>query len=164
MALFVSASFLLLEVIVALFYSYFLEWCLHKIIHNRKIIPFAFRNHFGIHHRNARRNKMYDKNYENILSKESLFEPVSLLFLAIIHLPLIYISYVVYFTLLFSMSMYYYKHRRCHIDVGWGIKNMPWHYEHHMGKDQNKNWGVRTNMIDKIFKTKTDYKSLHTRK
>ena len=47
--------------------------------------------------------------------------------------------------------MYYTMHRKSHIDVAWGKKWMPWHYEHHMGKDQHKNWGVRLPVFDGLL-------------
>ena len=96
---------------------------------------------------------MYDKNYEKILNTEALFEPVSLSILLLIHLPVVFYFPFSYATLIFSAASYYYHHRKSHIDVEWGKKNMPWHHEHHMGKNQHMNWGVRTNIFDKIFNT-----------
>jgi len=32
--------------------------------------------------------------------------------------------------------------------------NMPWHYDHHMGKNQDSNWGVTVEWVDKLFNTR----------
>ena len=45
-------------------------------------------------------------------------------------------------------------HQRGHLNVEWGKKNMPWHYDHHMGKDQDANWGVTNPFWDIIFGTR----------
>ena len=55
--------------------------------------------------------------------------------------------------LLFSIISYYITHRKAHIDTEWCRKKLPWHYEHHMGKNQNINWGVRRPWVDKIMGT-----------
>lgn len=154
--LFISA-----QVAITILYTYFLEWFFHIALHDRKRFRGGFKHHFGVHHNQSRKNKMFDKNYLNPLNKESWFEPLGLSLLSIVHFPIFYFFPVVYVTLLFSMLSYYYHHRKAHIDVEWGKQNMPWHYEHHMGKDQHKNWGVRTNIIDKIFNTATEkYESI----
>ena len=151
------------QISLTIIYSYFLEWFFHIILHNRKFFKSGFKHHFGVHHNLSRKNKMYDKNYVNPLNIESWFEPLGLSILAIVHLPLLFLfsTPIVYLTLLASMTSYYYHHRKSHIDVEWGKNNMPWHYEHHMGKDQHKNWGVRTNFFDKIFNTASEkYESI----
>ena len=97
---------------------------------------------------------MYDEGYESLIS--SKFETASLVIVGIVHLPLFY--FVPYFTAMTYVNLitYYVVHKKSHIDVEWGKKWLPWHYAHHMGKDQNKNWGVRTPIIDKIVGT-SDY-------
>ena len=53
---------------------------------------------------------------------------------------------------------YFYYHRRAHLNVEWGKKKMPWHYDHHMGKNQDSNWGVTVEWVDKLFKTREKIK------
>lgn len=133
-------------------YSLLFEYLAHKyILHNYKHFKFAFRNHFKIHHGNSRKNRMYDEGYEGIIS--SYFEVVALLVIAIVHLPIIFLSSIFYFSLIVNMVHYYHVHRKSHIDVEWGKKNLPWHYAHHMGKNQNINWGVRSPIVDVIART-----------
>ena len=97
---------------------------------------------------------MYDESYNNIFS--SRFEVYSLLIASFVHSPLIFIFPWSYATLIASLSIYYFVHRKSHIDVEWGKKWIPWHYAHHMNKDQHKNWGVRLPIVDMVFKT-SDY-------
>lgn len=152
---------LVLQIFIAIYYSHFLEWLIHIFLHNRKALKKVFKYHFSTHHGNARRNEMVDHNYKNFLNKNAIFEPLGLLFLSFLHFPIFFFFPIAYIVLVISMLMYYYKHRKAHLDIEWGKKKMPWHYEHHMGKDQNKNWGVRSNIFDIIFKTNTEYNSLN---
>ena len=104
-----------------------------------------------IHHKTSRKNDMYDPGYEDIVS--SYFELISLTIVSFIHIPVYFISPVLYGALLANMLHYYYVHRRSHIDTEWGKKNLPWHYAHHTGKNQNINWGIRSPVVDKILGT-----------
>ena len=40
-----------------------------------------------------------------------------------------------------------------------GKKYVPWHYDHHMGKNQDANWGVTTDWVDKLAGTKSSHPS-----
>lgn len=147
---------MILQIILAWIYSHIFEYIAHKfILHETKIFKFAFKHHFGIHHKIARNNNMYDRGYENIFS--SKFEILSLLITAVIHLPLFLFFPFAYLSLLLFITNYYLIHRKCHLDVEWGKKWIPWHYAHHMKTNQHKNWGVRLPIIDIIMKT-SDFK------
>jgi hypothetical protein len=139
-----------IQVLFAWFYSHVLEYILHRVMHDYKHFPFFFKHHFGGHHKIARQNEMRDDSYINIYTKASLFEVLSLLAGVLLHLPVFFFFPYAYVTLLFCVGQYYWMHRKSHIDIEWGKKHMPWHYQHHMSKNQHKNWGVRSNMIDKI--------------
>jgi len=143
---------LLILFLFATTYSLIFEYVAHRyILHNYKNFKTAFKNHFKIHHGNSRRNKMVDEGYKNVIS--SHFEIISLAAIAAAHAPLLILSKFLYFALIFNLAHYYFIHRRSHIDVEWGKNNLPWHYAHHMGKNQNINWGVRSPLIDKIMGT-----------
>ncbi|HEY5138348.1 MAG TPA: hypothetical protein VIJ25_03380, partial [Methylococcales bacterium] len=32
-----------------------------------------------------------------------------------------------------SLALYYYKHRKAHLDPVWARRHLRWHYEHHLG-------------------------------
>jgi sterol desaturase/sphingolipid hydroxylase (fatty acid hydroxylase superfamily) len=55
---------------------------------------------------------------------------------------------------LFSAFNYLYRHRKAHIDVEWGKKHMPHHYDHHMGANQDANWCVSYPWFDWILRTR----------
>ena len=141
------------QILIAWLYSHFFEYIAHKhFLHNHKKFKFAFKNHFAQHHSISRKNKMYDENYENLLS--SKFEVISLLLVTLLHFPVLFYFPWAYLTLFYSMVMYYVLHRKAHTDISWGKKWLPWHYDHHMGKDQHLNWGVRLPFFDYIFRTR----------
>ena len=94
---------------------------------------------------------MYDAAYENLLS--SKFEVSALAAAAFLHLPVLVLFPYSYLTLLLSLVTYYFLHKKAHTDVAWGRKWLPWHYAHHMGKNQHLNWGVRLPFIDYILGT-----------
>ena len=142
-----------LQVLIAWLYGHVLEYFLHRVMHDYKHFPFFFKHHFSGHHKIARQNQMKDKSYINVFTKSSLFEFLGLSIGLIIHLPILLIFPFAYITLVISVVQYYYLHRKSHIDVEWGKKSMPWHYNHHMGKDQHENWGVRSNVIDQLVKS-----------
>ena len=144
-----------LQLFLGWLYSHVFEYIAHRyVLHNHKRFYTAFKNHFAIHHKTARKQGMYDEGYESLVS--SKFETASLAIIGIVHLPLFY--FVPWFAVMTYINLitYYIVHKKSHIDIEWGKKWLPWHYAHHMGKDQNKNWGVRTPIIDKIVGT-SDY-------
>ena len=133
------------------------EWGAHKyLLHNfsKKIFSYS---HFSVHHRNCRKNNFYDADYEKFppaAMSSGLKEIVLLASSLVVTLPVIFISAYIWFGLLFHALVYYFVHRKCHLDVEWGKKWVPWHYQHHMGKDQNCNWGVTNPVFDYIFGTR----------
>tara|TARA_B100001250_G_C19800596_1_gene790860 strand:+ start:1741 stop:2250 length:510 start_codon:yes stop_codon:yes gene_type:complete len=146
-------AFIFVQALVAWFYSHLLEYGLHRVLHDYKRFPQFFKHHFGQHHKVSRNNEMYDKNYETF-SDASYFEFKSVLLILVLHSPLILIFPYAYATLFFCAINYYYMHRKAHINVEWGRKKIPWHYDHHMNKDQHFNWGVRSDIIDRLFGTR----------
>jgi len=142
-----------LQVTCAWFYGHILEYILHRVMHDYKRFPFFFKHHFRGHHKISRQNEMKDDSYINIYTKSSLFEVLGLSIGLIVHLPILFFFPFAYITLLLSVAQYYCMHRKAHIDIAWGKKVMPWHYKHHMSKNQHKNWGVRSDIIDRMVKT-----------
>ena len=142
------------QVIIAWLYGHIVEYMVHKhVLHNREKFKKYFKRHFGAHHRISRKNEMYDENYLQFFKSDSAFELVGLGLLLSSHsLLLLYFPWA-YFTLVLSAILYYFAHRKAHINVSWGKQWLPWHAAHHMGRDQNINWGVRLPIIDMIVGT-----------
>jgi sterol desaturase/sphingolipid hydroxylase (fatty acid hydroxylase superfamily) len=134
-----------LQVLLAYIYSHFVEYFAHKFLHLFKKKKHLLSFHLRDHHVNAKRNNMYDS--------PSVREAALILSLTLTHLPLLYFAPYAFATLVFCALDYIYVHYRAHIDLAWAKENVPWHIDHHIG-NQQANWGVRKDWIDKLFKTK----------
>ncbi len=144
--------YIALQIFLGWIYGHAAEYLIHKhILHNNRRFKKVFKRHFGTHHRIARKNEMYDESYLQLSKNSSAFEILGLSLLLLSHLPLLFIIPYFWMTLLYSALVYYYVHRRSHIDVAWGKKWLPWHYAHHMEKDQHQNWGVRLPIFDGLL-------------
>jgi sterol desaturase/sphingolipid hydroxylase (fatty acid hydroxylase superfamily) len=141
-------------------YGHMLEWGLHKyVLHGMgKKRENFWSFHFHDHHRAARSNRMGDEIYEghpfkwNPAGKE-LF---GLALLGVAHLPLLPVAPLFVGTLAAGGLSYYRLHKRSHKDMEWARQKLPWHYDHHMG-DQNANWGVRRDWVDRMMGTRVEY-------
>lgn len=153
-----NIAFWVASVPLALLYSNFLEWILHRLVlhglgRNRSSF-WSF--HWHDHHNHARLNGFYDESYRlpawrwNPKSKEIL----SLQGLNLVHLPLLFVTPIFYLALVYTNLRYYQIHKRSHLDPEWARKHVPWHYDHHMGPDQDKNWCVTRPWFDLIAGTR----------
>ena len=52
---------------------------------------------------------------------------------------------------------YYLVHRKSHLDPEWARKHLPWHYDHHMGPNQDANWCVTYPLWDYLMNTREPY-------
>ena len=146
---------------VGLVYANAAEWMIHKhVLHGpgkRRGSFWSF--HFHEHHRASRKNLFHDPDYarsglgRNAKTKELL----GVIALAVVHLPLLPVAPFFTATVVYSAAHYYRTHRRSHIDPEWAREHLPWHYDHHMGPDQDKNWGVTRPWIDHLMGTRVPY-------
>lgn len=129
-----------------------LEWIVHKyFLHNlgkKKASLFSF--HWGVHHRQARKNKFLD-------AKVSSREIVGIALLCLISSPILFVSPWTYTGMLVHAMLYLVIHNYAHRNPDWCFKYLRWHYDHHMGKDQDKNWCVVHPLADYIFRTRRKY-------
>jgi len=141
-------------------YGHVVEWALHKHLHDagkERGHPLSF--HFHEHHSASRRNHFHDEIYEehpfkwNGAGKELLGMAV----LTAAHLPLVAVA--PWFTAAVAASglQYYRVHKRSHVDPEWARERLPWHYDHHMGPDQDCNYGVRRDWVDRVLGTRKRY-------
>jgi len=141
-------------------YSHILEWVLHKyVLHglgkNKKS---RWASHWHTHHRSSRKNDNYDTDYSKGLFHYGVRgEILGLLVLGIVHIPTILISPLLYYTLIVCAIRYFKIHKKSHLDTEWCKKHLPWHYDHHMGKNQDANWGVTTDWVDRAVGTRIKY-------
>jgi len=150
--------------IAGLLYANLLEWILHKyVLHGLgKNKNSSWASHWHTHHKKSRQNDFLDDDYGKKGWNESTSrEKSGLVFLAILHLPILLVSVAFYVGVLISAFRYYYIHKKSHLDPEWAKKNVPWHYDHHMGKNQDANWGITTDWVDRVMGTRINY---HDRK
>ena len=149
---------IIIGVIIGYLYATWLEWVLHKyVLHKlgkKKNSWFSF--HWSVHHQTCRKNDNKDGDYNKFLPTVVSREILGLYALLIFHLPFYFISPWFFYTLIASSARYFYVHQKAHRDVEWGKKHVPWHYTHHMGKNQEANWGVTTPLWDRILGTTSD--------
>ena len=148
---------------LGLAYCNFGEWLIHKhVLHglgkNRKSF-WSF--HWHEHHAKARKHQMVDDQYtRSFLGWEpQTKEAVALLGLAVAHLPLFPVAPFFTGTVLYSCLNYYRVHKRAHLDADWAREHLPWHHDHHMGRDQNANWCVTHPWFDVLLGTRKPYLS-----
>jgi len=148
----------LLLVPLAIAYSHMAEWVLHKyVLHGlgkKKSSKFSF--HWHGHHRKARKNKFYDYDYKHPFKGPAARELRSLGIVLLIHLPLTFVLPIVYGTLVLCTIRYFYLHRKMHLNPAFARINYPIHWDHHMGKNQNKNWAVTVEWPDRLLGTRQE--------
>ena len=150
--------FVLLQLFIGWLYGHFVEYFVHRwVFHNQKLFKSAFKYHYSQHHARSRRGVMLDVT---TLRKPRVrdFESLALLFGVVLHLPVVFIFPYFYAMVCYSAVAYYLIHRRSHQDFEWARRYIPWHYDHHLGPDSNKNWGVRSDIFDRILGTRKVYK------
>ena len=148
--------FIIFQIFIGYLYATWLEWAIHKyVLHGLGKKKGNWLNfHWDTHHKACRKNKNFDENYNRYLSSPVLKEMTGLCLLAVAHLPIYFVMPYLYYTLIFCSVRDFYMHQKAHLDVEWGKVHLPWHYEHHMGKNQNANWGVTTALWDAILGTR----------
>jgi len=137
------------------------EWVIHKhVLHGQGKRRESFWSfHWHEHHKNARRAGHHDETYERPLfgwhsqGKEAL----GLAGLALAHLPLLPFAPLYTVTMWTQIANYHRVHKRAHLDAEWAREHLPWHYDHHMGPDQDANWCVTHPWFDTIMGTRKPY-------
>lgn len=137
------------------------EWFVHRyVLHglgrNRRSW-WAF--HWHTHHRNARRNGFRDEEYEKSVFEASAKskEALALIAGAVAVAPLLPIAPFFTVTSWWCAVDYYRKHRRSHLDPAWAHEHLPWHWDHHMGPNQDANWCVTRPWFDVLMGTREPY-------
>ena len=137
------------------------EWLIHKyLLHGRgkhKESFWAF--HWHAHHRASRRHGHYDSDYEDLRPtiNPRTKEIGALVGSALLYTPLLPVAPFFTLTVWYSHLKYYQVHKRSHLDPEWAREHLPWHYDHHMGPNQDANWCVTRPWFDQIMGTREVY-------
>jgi hypothetical protein len=168
---------------VAWIVQQFSEWAIHKyILHPWGKKKGSFFHYHWEHHNRCRKNNNIDQEYIDMFNgkfspmvKKELWLILALnLTLALPTALFMFVPYGICVAL--WQWLYFFLHAMSHTtnsrtvptqhsldsisivaeesdagSPGW----LPWHDEHHMGKDQNLNWCVTSDWPDRLFKTRT---------
>ncbi len=152
----------ILEILLGMLYVNAGEWFMHKyILHGLGRNPRSFwAYHLTDHHAVCQKTAMLDPGYEQLSLttwNTQTKEFVVMFLIVIFHLPLLY--FIPWFTcaVYASLMLYYYKHRKAHLDQAWAIKHLRWHYEHHLGANDGVNWCVTWPWFDYLMGTRIKY-------
>jgi len=130
-------------------YANFLDWGTHILLHKprgKSKLKFHWK-----HHRIARKNHNRDPDYKlKVWHNETKITVAAM----ILHAPLLFYFPVFAGVVLAYATVYIFLHRKTHEHVEFFKKWCPWHYEHHMGKNQNANWCVVCPLMDHIMGTR----------
>lgn len=147
---------------LGLLYSNAGEWLIHKyVLHGLGKGKSSFWSfHWHEHHRYVRKSPdFFDPAYHESLLKWNAHtkEVVSLLGAAVAHAPLFPVAPFFTATVWYSIWNYYQCHKKSHLDMEWAREHLPWHYDHHMGPDQDANWCVTRPWFDILMGTRQPY-------
>jgi len=146
---------------LGLAYANAFEWVVHKyVLHGAGRDPKSYWSfHWLEHHRVVRLNGFEDPSYErSVVGKHAQGkEALGLLLGTAAHLPLAPVAPFFVGTVVYSAWNYYRKHKRSHREPEWAREHLPWHYDHHMGPNQDANWCVTRPWMDDLMGTREPY-------
>jgi hypothetical protein len=150
--------------ILGLLYANVGEWLVHKyILHGLGKDRHSFwAYHWYEHHAICGKNSMLDPGYQSIhLTKwNAQTKELSVLTgIALLHVPLLILFPVFTAALYASLMIYYYKHRKAHLNPAWAKHHLPWHYDHHLGGHCSANWCITWPWFDYLMGTRVKYKA-----
>ena len=148
--------FTIAELFVGWLYGHLLEYLVHRSSYF--LLKRNDKSSLKTHDRLSFINLMcgahvYGSNTEHI-KKEKII--VSLI--VFLHSPLIIIFPFAFLSILLGGISYLVQHRACHSDVTTAREYYPWHYDHHMSRRQDMNFGVRMPIFDILLGTRLIYR------
>ncbi|AFM11337.1 hypothetical protein [Turneriella parva] len=134
------------------------EWFAHnKLLHEYGKSRSGSAHFHWDHHREVRRHDFFEPQYEHLLGEDYArhrYEIEALVRVSLIVSPLFPIAPFFTATLWYSAFNYYHCHRKAHEDPEWAREHLPWHVDHHMGRNQDTNWCVTKPWFDYIMGTR----------
>ena len=102
---------------------------------------------------------MYDPDYEGPIwsTRTQWREALTLGAIGLAHAPLLPVAPFYVATTWWCLEHYRRTHRRAHLDPEWARRHLPWHYDHHMGPDQDLNWCVVWPWFDDLVGTRSRF-------
>ena len=152
-------TFHLLLFLTAFLYANGGEWFFHRyVLHGLGKKRGSFFNyHLHDHHRVCSEMGMRDPGY-NVFPRSwnaQAKELAVLTLILIVHSPLFFIIPAFAAAFYLSIFLYYYRHRKAHLDTGWALKHLRWHYDHHMNNHPlQANWCITWPWFDLLMGTR----------
>jgi sterol desaturase/sphingolipid hydroxylase (fatty acid hydroxylase superfamily) len=153
--------------LAAFIFSNLVEWVAHKyILHGLGKKKDSWFHYHWNHHNVSRKNNFFDDDYKLGFFKSSAVrrEIYALFGILITNSYWILIWPLFYYFCVGFTVLYWFCHQYSHINVIWGKKYLPWHYDHHMGKNQDLNYCVTLPLWDYILGTRKKYSYVAKRK
>jgi hypothetical protein len=156
---------LAVQFLLGLLYANACEWLMHKYILHAlgKKRPSFWAYHWHEHHAVCVRHRMFDPGYQklnlscwNTQSKELLV----LAGIVLLHIPIALLLPAFATAVYATLALYYYKHRKAHLDPVWAKQHLRWHYEHHLAGDGSGNWCVTWPWFDYLMGTRVKSRTL----
>ncbi len=152
-----------LQFVLGLMYANAGEWLMHKcILHGLGKNRHSFwAYHWHEHHAVCFKNAMLDPGYQSLKLTDWNTQTKELAVLAgivALHVPLFILFPFFTATVYASLLLYYYKHRKAHLDRDWAKRHLRWHYEHHLG-NSDANWCVTWPWFDYLMGTRIKSKA-----
>jgi len=153
------------QFILGLAYANAGEWLMHKyILHGLGRNRHSFwAYHWYEHHAACTQNAMLDPGYQSMnltTWNPQTKELAVLISIVLLHAPLLIIFPLFVGTLYASLMLYYYKHRKAHLDPAWAKRHLRWHCDHHLGGNSPGNWCVTWPWFDYLMGTRIKSKTL----
>ena len=138
------------------------EWFVHKyILHKLGANKNSFFHYHWEHHNRCRKLRNMDTDYIQMYVRDGITKMVVKEIALMAVLSLVMGGFIFFFTwpalgvaTVIVLWYYFFIHAYSHINPTFGKKYLPWHYDHHMGKDQNKNWCVTFPWFDWVMRTR----------
>ena len=147
--------------LLAYVHTNLVEWLWHKYVFHGmgKKKNGKFSHHWKEHHKVVRKSGGYDLGYKNKIGTfpDPTSEVLYIVIGALLHLPFVYFSPIFVLGVWLHGAAYYYIHSKSHLDISWAKKWAPWHYDHHMGRNQDANWCVTPPLWDYILGTREHF-------
>ncbi len=148
--------------VFGMLFSNAFEWYAHKYVLHGTRTPEgrksprakSMQSHWA-HHKEVRtsafRDEAYLEGYPNWRVRNEVNSLLILCAATSVALP-----FAPFFTFgsWYSAGVYFYKHRKAHLNPEWAKKHLPWHYDHHMNANQDANWCVTRPWFDYVMGTR----------
>ena len=150
------------QFVLGLIYANTGEWLVHKyILHGLGKNPHSFwAYHWHDHHAVCVKNLMFDHGYQKLILTQwnvQTKELAVLLVIILLHMPLLLFFPVFTCMVYASLMLYYYKHRKAHLDPIWAERHLRWHYDHHLCNNSVGNWCITWPWFDYLMGTRIKF-------